>query len=320
VWSCLSLLVVTVAVSSCSWAVERELCGVRLGDRALSLLDKPGYGQPAYIGPLGTISVSAAEQQPAGAAAGAAARSGPSGPARAGRAGAMRAARGARGRARGAGVGGAMRGGRRAVAAPGLGGAGAPSGFQTVLTGALGSGARGGRTGAMRGSMRAGAMRGGARAGARAGAARAGARGGRAGAGAAGARAGAAGAGLYWYYRRPGGAVIVFTLSLEGEVTAISLSGISPTPGGRTSRGIGLGHGYMDVVAQYGYPDQSVSSGATLEMTYVDHGVRFTLDSMRVRQIEIGAAIAAAVEAAPAAPEVGPPAAGMSPEELRGYL
>lgn len=154
---------------------------------------------------------------------------------------------------------------------------------------------------------------------------RGGARGGRAGTGTAGVRgragaAGVRGPGLYWYYRRPGGAVIVFALSLDGEITAISLSGMTPTPGGRTSRGIGLGHGYMDLIAQYGYPDQSASSGTALEMTYVDHGVRFALDSMRVRQIEIGAVIAAGAEVAPAAPEVGPPPAGMSAEELRGYL
>jgi hypothetical protein len=125
---------------------------------------------------------------------------------------------------------------------------------------------------------------------------------------------------MYWYYRRPGGAFIVLTLSLDGEVTAIKLAGLAPTPGGRTSRGIGLGQGYMEVIAQYGYPDQSVISGTVLELSYVDHGVRFTLDSMRVREIEIGAAIVAAAEAAPAAPEAAPPPAGMSIEELRGYL
>jgi hypothetical protein len=125
---------------------------------------------------------------------------------------------------------------------------------------------------------------------------------------------------MYWYYRRPGGAVIVLTLNLEGEVTAITLAGMSPTPGGRTTRGIGLGNGYMEVISQYGYPDQTVSSGTVLELTYVDHGVRFTLDSMRVREIEIGAAITAAAEAAPVAPEAAPPPAGMSTEELRGYL
>jgi hypothetical protein len=125
---------------------------------------------------------------------------------------------------------------------------------------------------------------------------------------------------MYWYYPRPGGAVLVLTLNLNGEVTAITLAGLAPTPGGRTSKGIGLGNGYMEVIAQYGYPDQSVSSGTVLEMTYVDHGVRFTLDSMRVREIEIGAAITAEAQAAPAAPQEGPPPAGMSTEELRGYL
>lgn len=130
---------------------------------------------------------------------------------------------------------------------------------------------------------------------------------------------GVQGPGMFWYYRRPGGAIIVLTLDLKGDVTAITLSGVAPTPGGRTSKGIGLGNSYMDVIAQYGYPDQSVSSGTTLELTYVDHGVRFSLDSMRIRQIEIGAMITAEAETAPAAPQ-GPPPAGMSIEELRGYL
>ncbi len=77
----------------------------------------------------------------------------------------------------------------------------------------------------------------------------------------------------------------------------------------------------MEIIAKYGYPDQSVVSGPMQELTYVDHGVRFTLDSMRVQEIVIGAHIGAAIEAAPAVtPEAAPPPAGMSIEELRGYL
>ncbi|MFB3881451.1 MAG: hypothetical protein ACE149_09305 [Armatimonadota bacterium] len=296
VWACVSLIVVIGSLSSCCWAVERELSGVRLGDKALALLDRSGYGQPAYIGPLGTISVAPPEQQrqaaEGAAAGGAAARSGPSGPSAAG--GAMR--------------GGGMRGGMRGGGARGGG----------MRGGARGGGMRGG--GARGGGMRGGGARGG---GMRGGGGRAGGVGAAGGARGrtAGAAAGAEGPGMYWYYRRPGGAVIVLSLNLDGEVTAITLSGASPTPGGRTSRGIGLGNGYMDVIAQYGYPDQTVSSGTALELTYVDHGVRFTLDSMRVREIEIGAAITAAAEAAPAAAaEEAPPPAGMTTEELRGYL
>jgi len=126
---------------------------------------------------------------------------------------------------------------------------------------------------------------------------------------------------MYWYYKRPNGAVAVLTLTREGEVVAITLNGLAPTPQGETSRGIKLGSSYMEIIGQYGYPDQLVSSGAVMDMTYVDHGVRFTLDSMRVREIAIGAHIAASVEAAPAPAEVTPPPpAGMSIEELRGYL
>ena len=125
---------------------------------------------------------------------------------------------------------------------------------------------------------------------------------------------------MYWYYRRPGGAVAVLTLSREGDVTAITLSGVAPSPEGVTTRGIGLGSSYMEIIAQYGYPDQIVSGGTVLELTYVDHGVRFTLDSMRVREIAIGAHIAAEAEVAPEALEPMAPPAGMSVEELRGYL
>jgi len=128
------------------------------------------------------------------------------------------------------------------------------------------------------------------------------------------------GPGMYWYYRRPGGAVVVLTLSREGEVTAITLSGVAPSPEGVTTRGIGLGSSYMEIIAQYGYPDQIVSSGTVLELTYVDHGVRFTLDSMRVREIAIGAHIAAEAEVAPETLAPTAPPAGMSVEELRGYL
>lgn len=261
-WTCVSVVLLIGVMASHGWAVERELWGVRLGARVMDLLDKPGYGQPDFIGPLGAISVVSeqARAEATGATA-ASARSGPAGPA-----------------ARGGGRGG-TRGGR--------GGAG---------------GMRGGRGGAA-GRGRGGAVGGGARLGR-----------------AAGGET-VQGPGMYWYYRRAGGAVIVLTLDREGEVMAITLTGNAPTPEGRTTRNIGLGNGYMEIIAQYGYPDQIVSGGTVLELTYVDHGVRFTLDAMRVREIAIGAHIAAQAEAAPVAPEVAPPpAAGMSVEELRGYL
>jgi hypothetical protein len=182
-----------------------------------------------------------------------------------------------------------------------------------------GGGMRGGgmRGGGMRGGgMRGGGMRGG---GMRGGGMRGGGMGGAAG---ARGRTGAAGErpGMYWYYKRPGNATVVLSLDAEGEVRAITLAGQAPSLGGLTSRGIGLGSDYMEIIAQYSYPDQTVSAGTALELTYVDHGVRFTLDAMRVREIAIGAHIAAEAEAAPLVPEVTLPPAGMSVEELRGYL
>lgn len=251
-WAGLALLV--CIASPCAWAVERELAGIRLGDKALDLLDRPGYGEPGFIGPLGAISVaSQREQQAPAAARSAGGRSGPAGPrARGSRARGGMGARGARG------GGGAMAGGRA-------------------------GGVVGGRA----------QTRGGAEVAER---------------------------GMYWYYRRPGGAVVVLTLDLAGEVQAITLTGNMPYSAGRTTRGTGLTSSYMEIIAQYGYPDQIVSGGTVLELTYVDHGVRFTLDSMRVTEIAIGAHIAAAAEVAPVAGPEPPPPAGMSVEELRGYL
>jgi len=262
VWTCISLVLLTGAIATHGWAVERELWNVRLGTKAMNLLDKPGYGQPHFIGPLGAISVVTEQASASGGAAAPAgtARSGPAGPSAGG---------GGRGGARGGGRGGGMRGGGQ-------------------------GGSRGGRGGAAGGGARVGRATGGRT---------------------------VEGPGMFWYYRRPGGAVIVLTLDRQGEVIAITLTGNAPAPEALTTRNIGLGSSYMEIIAQYGYPDQIVSGGTILELTYVDHGVRFTLDAMRVREIAIGAHIAAQAEAAPVGPEVAPPPpSGMSVEELRGYL
>ena len=261
VWACLFLALVIGLLTSCAWPLERQLAGVRLGDRALDLLDKPDYGEPDFIGPLGALGYVAPQQQAAQPAAG---RSGPAGPTR--------------------GAAGGRGGGGRSGRSMGAGGA---------------RGGRGGR------GMAAG--------------------GGRGGAGVS--RTAAPGAsqadvpGMYWYYRRPGGAIMVLSLTQTGEVWAITLTGNTPYPPGRTSRDIGLTSSYMQLISQYGYPDQIITGGTVLELTYVDHSVRFTLDNMRVREISIGAHIGRALQPAPEiAPEEGLPPAGLSVEELRGYL
>ena len=129
------------------------------------------------------------------------------------------------------------------------------------------------------------------------------------------------GAGMYWYYRRPGAVVLVLTLSPMGDITALTLTGATPYAAGRTTRNIGLTSGYMEIIAQYGYPDQVVTMGSAVEMTYVDHGVRFHLQGMRVTEIAIGVYVTAAVEAAPTTTlEVAPPPTGLTVEELRGHL
>ena len=292
------LIIVCVAVSSWAEAVERELAGVRLGQKALDLLTKPGFGQPDYIGPLATLGTMAPppgtqtqEQLAPGGGQG-----GPTGPARRGGAG-----------------GRGMRMGQAPASAGSLGVATGPR-VGVSLTGRMGGGGRGGGRG-----MRAGGRGGGGRGG-----------GGRAGGGRAvgggRARTSAAagsteGPGMYWYYGRTADVVLVLTLDRVGVVRAITLSGTFPYRAGRTSRGIGLASTYMDIIAQYGYPDNTAILGTSVQLTYVDHGVRFQLEGMKVREIAIGAYVTAGVAAAPSqTPETVTPPAGLSVEELRGYL
>lgn len=282
------LVIVCIAATSWAGALERELAGVRLGQKALDLLTKPGFGEPDFIGPIGLLGTMAApaaqgtQQQAAPRATGR--RGGPSGPS-----------------------GGARGGGRRMGQVPDALKAPA-SDFAVALTGGM-MGGRGG------GGMRAGGGPGGRGAG----------RGGRTG-GAARTRtarpAGSGGSpGMYWYYRRVANVVLVLSLDQAGTVKAITLSGTFPYRAGRTSRGIGLTSTYMDIIGQYGYPDNTAILGTAVQLTYVDHGVRFKLEGMKVREIAIGDYVTAGVEAAPAEkPEGGPPPAGLSIEELRGYL
>jgi hypothetical protein len=278
VWAAFCLAAILGLLSSCAWAVERELVGVSLGDEALDLLDRPGFGEPLFIGPLGALSYISSQQQPARAAATAAVRTGPTGPSLGGTAG------------------GARLGVRSGLAGMRAGGPGAARGMGrgTIPAGAAPGGG--------------GAALGGPRAGARA-------------AVAPGPAAQFDTAGMYWYYRRLGGDILVLSLNSTGQVKAITLTGNSPLLQGRTTRGVGLTTSYMELISQYGYPDQVITAGNTIELTYLDHGVRFALDNMRVREISIGTHIGRPVEAAPEAEPAGaPPPAGLTPEELQGYL
>ncbi len=312
--SCLGLLGISaVFLSSPAWAVERELGGARLGVRAVSLLAAPGFGQPDFIGPLGTVGGQRAT--PA---------AGRSGPARAGGArpnvgrgagGPMRAGAGMRGRM-GEGGGMGRRGPMREGAQPKTTSL-AAGGSSFAVT--LSQGMRRGMEGGMRmGGMRRGAengMRGNLRAGG--GTARAGGVGRVVGGGAS-----QPAANIYWLYRRSAGSVLVLTLNVKGEVVAITLNGTLPTFSGRTSKNIGLGSDYMEVIRQYGYPDQAVTLGSDLQLTYLDDGVRFLLSGMRVTQITIGSYVAAdkAGVPVPVAPPSGPTGPGLSIDELKGYM
>ena len=299
------LIVIGVVVSSWAGAVERELAGVRLGQKALDLLTKAGFGQPDYIGPLATFGEMAGPEGTGAEtlAAPGAGQAGPTGPA------------------------GSTRGGRRAMGmgqAPGatgsLGMAAGPRLGVSLTGGMMGGAGRGMRAGRGAGAARGGA-RGAARGGGTARAGGAGRAGGAARTRAGAATAGLAGPGMYWYYHRIADVVLVLSLDRTGMVTAITLTGTFPYRGGRTSRGIGLSSTYMDIIAQYGYPDRTAIQGTAVQLTYVDHGVRFQLEGMKVREIAIGSYVTAGVEAAPGqAPESTTPAAGLSIEELRGYL
>ena len=66
-WILCSLLLFAIVLASApASAVERELAGVRLGVDVLTLLDKLGYGQPDFVGPIGTIALPATPAQAAG--------------------------------------------------------------------------------------------------------------------------------------------------------------------------------------------------------------------------------------------------------------
>ena len=126
---------------------------------------------------------------------------------------------------------------------------------------------------------------------------------------------------MFWYYRRPGSVVMIVHLDTKGKVAGVTLSGDMPYLAGTTSRNIGLTSSYMEVISRYGYPDQSTTLANAVELTYLDHGVRFRLEGMRVKEIAIGSSVTKAVLAAPVqvAPAT-PPPAGLTVEELRGYL
>lgn len=114
---------------------------------------------------------------------------------------------------------------------------------------------------------------------------------------------------------------MIVHLDVKGKVESVTLSGNLPYLAGTTSRNIGLTSSYMEVISRYGYPDQSTTLANAIELTYLDHGVRFRLEGMRVKEIAIGSSVTKAVLAAPAqvAPAT-PPPAGLTVEELRGYL
>jgi hypothetical protein len=232
-------------------AIENSLAGVRLGQRALDLLDLQGYGAPEFLGPLGSVTTWGIPQSttPIGGAP----------------AGAYGAAPGMAGSA--------------AAAAPTV----TP---QTALRGPVPSGAsfRFGFSSRARGTT-------GAATGAttpRYAPAAPIAPSAPAGAAATPAAVAAAGEGgtVYWLYRKPGGVQVVVGISPSGKVNSVVLSGPSYPPA-KTEGGVRLGDTYTAVLDKYGFPDGTQNVGANLVLRYANAGLTVTLANMRVQTIAL---------------------------------
>ncbi len=150
--------------------------------------------------------------------------------------------------------------------------------------GAAGSGtSRGGGTGGRPGGMRGARPRGG---GGGAASRRAGGAGGGAGA-AQQPKAGTSIGVQYWLYRRPSGVEVILAVERSGAIAMIDVQGPADFTI-YTSRGIGLGDTYSDLVNAYGYPDHIQTVGEGLVISYPEQNVTFTLGNLRVSRIRIG--------------------------------
>jgi len=255
---CLAALVL-FSFASAARAAEVQLAGVRLDEPVVNLLTRPGWGQPQGIGPLAELAAAL----PGGtggrtAATGTVAAVGPAGT----RVGALA------GRAASATTPGMLPG-----MMPGM------PGMMPGMMGAMGPGIAGMRPG-MTGRMGTTGQPGAVSAGAwglmnqptqrtEKGELR-------------GTR------GLqYWLYPKRGGVRVILGVEPSGNIATITVQG-SFSPEVYTSRGIGLGDSFTDLISAYGYPERTQPTGEGLEITYPEQDVRFALKSLRITEITIG--------------------------------
>jgi hypothetical protein len=105
----------------------------------------------------------------------------------------------------------------------------------------------------------------------------------------------------YWLYQRPGGVKVILGVEPSGVVAFINVQG-PPNLFIYTSRGIGLGDAYSDLINAYGYPERTRPVSQGVEITYPEEDVVFVLENLRVTEITIGEPPA---PAAPSTPTTG---------------
>jgi hypothetical protein len=100
----------------------------------------------------------------------------------------------------------------------------------------------------------------------------------------------------YWLYSKSNGLRIVIGVEPAGNIATINVQG-PPNNQVRTSRGIGLGSSYFDLINFYGYPEASQPIAGGLRVNYADQDVTFQLQNLQVTEITIGTPPAAAAPA-----------------------
>lgn len=93
---------------------------------------------------------------------------------------------------------------------------------------------------------------------------------------------------VIWLYRFPKNKTLEFVVSPDGRVMQIAAYGVD-WPNIKTSKGIGFGASYKDLLAKYGFPESHDRAGIELMVKYPDrHRAIFTLIDQTVVGITIG--------------------------------
>jgi len=91
----------------------------------------------------------------------------------------------------------------------------------------------------------------------------------------------------YWLYSKSNGTRFILGVEPSGNIATITVQG-PPNNQIRTSRGIGLGSSYFDLINFYGYPETSSNTSSGLRINYSDQDVIFLLQNLQVTEITIG--------------------------------